>query len=360
MPPIPLFIRYLHLTNFKNYTNISIHLEKSRTIITGYNGVGKTNLLDAIYYLSFTRSAFQQDKQLIKHGENFFRIEANFSKEGQHLLAEATLTDTKHFSINKYHYNTLAEYLGSFFVILLAPNDTDLIRGLSEERRSFFDSIFCQIDKDYLKNLSAYKKLIKQRNATLKLFKQKNNINYTLIEVYDEQIFPLIERIWQKRLYFMRILQDLLIKYYKEIVQKEEIIGLRYQSFCSENDDIGKIFKDNFLKDCFLERTTQGVHKDDYEFLLNTYPIKKFGSQGQQKTFVIALKLAIFELICLHTNTKPILLLDDILDKLDEQRSVQLLSLVQKEPFGQVILTEANSQRAEQINQNQEWQVIKL
>ncbi|KOY85389.1 hypothetical protein AD998_03790 [bacterium 336/3] len=360
--PQYLQLSAIQIQNFKNYKYIQVELQNyQHTIICGANGIGKTNLLDAIYFLSLTKSAFHTDRQIIKHEEFFCRIEASYKIENveKKVVATYTPTEKKSFSVNNYHYPLLAEYIGQFPVILIAPNDTDLIREGSEDRRRFFDTLLCQIDKEYLQKLSEYNKILKQRNATLSYFKAQKSINPTLIEVYDEQLLPLMNFIYISRKKLLESITPLVQKYYDAIAQSTEKTTIHYTSDCL---DIAfeMNFKNAFQKDCFLERTTKGIHKDDFEFLLGENPIKKFGSQGQQKTFVIALKFATFEILRNRLDITPILLLDDILDKLDQNRTEHLMEIVTQEPFGQVIVTEANIHRVEYINQKKNWRIIEI
>ena len=356
-----LQIRSLQLTNFKNHASRSLYFQSEKTLIVGNNGVGKTNLLDAIYFASLTKSAFHSDKQIIKTNEKFCRIEAKFEIEdtSKHLVMTYSPQEKKKFTVNGYTYETLAEYIGQFPVVLIAPNDTDLIREGSEERRRFFDTLLCQIDKTYLHYLSLYNKILKQRNSLLQQFKERKKADYTLIEVYDEQILPPMKYISQKRKDTLQSLLPSAIHYYKMIAADTEQIHLTYDSEVLD-DDFEKKFKESFTKDCLFERTTMGIHKDDYSFILQENSLKKFGSQGQQKTFLIALKLATFKVLEEALQKKPILLLDDILDKLDEQRSQFLLKMVAEEEFGQVIVTEANQERVALINQDKKWWIQEI
>ncbi|GAB4128374.1 MAG: DNA replication and repair protein RecF [Raineya sp.] len=355
----PLQILSIQLSNFKNHTSRKLQFVSEKVLIVGKNGVGKTNLLDAIYFASLTKSAFQSDKQIVTKNEKFCRIELCFQiqHEQKKVIALYAPPERKQFSVNGYHYETLAEYIGQFPVVLIAPNDTDLIREGSEERRRFFDTLLCQIDKTYLQHLSSYNKNLKQRNALLQQFKEKKKADYTLIEIYDEQMLFLAEKISNKREQIVKKMLPVVQNYYKMIASdtKEQV----YMYYDSEvlKENFRKAFKENFTKDCLYERTTMGVHKDDYTFLLEENTLKKYGSQGQQKTFLIALKLAMFRVMEEVLQKKPILLLDDILDKLDEKRSQFLLDMVHSTEFGQVIITEANQKRVALINQENKWYI---
>jgi DNA replication and repair protein RecF len=356
-----LFLTHLQLTHFKNHSARELCFPTDKILITGNNGVGKTNLLDAIYFLSLTKSAFHSDKQIIQLGEKFCRIEATFqvANTQKHLVAIYAPPERKLFTLNAYTYETLAEYIGQFPVVLVAPNDTDLVRQGSEERRRFFDTLICQIDKNYLQNLSLYNKILKQRNATLQQYKHLKKPDYTLIEVYDEQLLPLMQKIAEKRYEISQTVEPFLQGYYDFIASNSEKVRLHYETEVLRADFV-KNFKANFTKDCLFERTTMGIHKDDFDFFLQENSLKKFGSQGQQKTFVTALKLATFKVLEKFLQKKPILLLDDILDKLDEKRSQLLLEKVSCSEFGQVFVTEANRERVALINAHKQWYVQEI
>ncbi|PKQ70903.1 DNA replication/repair protein RecF [Raineya orbicola] len=355
-----LAIREISLHNFKNYPKREFTFDASHTLIFGRNGIGKTNLLDAIYFLSLTKSAFHSDRQLILQNENFCRVDATFQEnETLHkLTAIYAPPERKRFILDDYAFPTLAEYIGRFPVIMIAPNDTDLIREGSEERRRFADTILCQTDKVYLQALSQYNYLLKQRNSLLSQNPFPTSA-YKLLEVYNYQLSPLNQKIAQKRQDFANSLAPLLQKNYAEMAQKDANAEISYETNCLQSD-FEEIFRQSLEKDIALRRTSVGIHKDDFVFMLNANPIKKFGSQGEQKTFVIALKLAVFEFLKENLQITPILLLDDILDKLDETRTFQLLQKVMQNPFGQVLLTEANPKRLEQIPVLKNWQKIEI
>jgi len=360
--PASLYLSHIHIQNFKNYSNAHINLLKHKhVIVCGANGIGKTNFLDSIYFLSLTKSAFHADKQIIKHEEFFCRLEAHFGIDNhdKKVIAIYTPTEKKTFSVNGYTYPSLAEYLGQFPVVLIAPNDTDLIREGSEDRRRFFDTLLCQINKEYLQKLLEYNRILRQRNALLTHFKEKRYTDAPLMDVYDEQLIPLMDFIFECRKKMLAELVPIFQHYYQAIAQNQEEITIAYKSDCLD-ENFKNSFKEAFSKDYHLERTTQGIHKDDFDFLLQQNSIKKFGSQGQQKTFVIALKFATFEILRTTLDITPILLLDDILDKLDQDRTQHLIEIVCKEPFGQVIVTEANIHRAEYINPNNHWKIITI
>lgn len=355
-----LAIQKITLQNFKNYKHREFSFSNLHNAIVGRNGVGKTNLLDAVHFLSLTKSAFHNDKQLILQNQDFLRIDSLWQKNHcQHkLTALYSIADGKRFILDDYAFPTLSGYLGHFPAILIAPNDSTLITEGSYERRRFVDIFLCQVDKLYLKSLAQYNQLLRQRNALLqKSFPNKANLK--LLEVYDEQLLPLNKQITLQREHFAKAINPILQKSYIEIAQTDALVTIFYQTQCLQ-DDFEENFKKNLSQDITLQRTTMGIHKDDFLFLLNEKPIKKFGSQGEQKTFLIALKIAVFELLKGKLGVTPILLLDDILDKLDETRSFSLLKKVTREPFGQVLLTEANLKRIEQVSLEDSWHIIQL
>jgi DNA replication and repair protein RecF len=233
-------------------------------------------------------------------------------------------------------------------IVLIAPDDTQLIKGGSEERRKFFDSLLSQLDKNYLENLIRYHHFLKQRNALIKKFSELNRIDTVLLEPYNKELVELSEIIAQKRKDFIYSYAPLLLKHYANISERKEEVAITYESGCLE-EDFAEMFKSSLKKDVLLKRTTLGIHKDDFNFQIDGYPLKKFGSQGQQKSFLIALKLAQFSLFKEMKQIKPILLLDDIFDKLDDQRIKKMIQLVADNEFGQLFITDARAERSKKI-----------
>ncbi len=345
-----MYIKKINLINFKNYAETDLSFSSQINIFTGQNGAGKTNLLDAIYCLSLTKSAFSSSEtNSIRHHENFFSILGHFQK-GEHLhsvqydLAGAKKT----FRLDKNPYDKLSEHIGAFPVVLVTPNDTDVIREGSEERRKFFDSIISQLDNVYLVELIRYNNLLKQRNSLLKQFAERNSIDKELIDSYNYQMLKSAAVIYTKRKSFMEEYIPIFNAHYLNLSEEQETPELVYESQLHEQEFEQKFLK-NLTKDILLQRTGMGIHKDDYSFLLSGYAVKGYGSQGQQKSFVIALKLAHFDIIKKHKNLKPILLLDDIFDKLDDNRISKLMEMVAQETFGQLFITDARPERTEKI-----------
>ncbi len=342
-------LKKIQLANFKNYEALSLSFSAGINGIIGENGSGKTNLLDAIHYLCLTKSAFNSvDSQNIRHEQNFFMIQGNFEKEEKESEVHCSLQEgkSKTIKVEKKAYTKIGEHIGQFPCVLMTPYDTDLIREGSETRRKFFDVTLCQIEQSYLNNLHRYNKLIEQRNSLLKQFAERNFFDKTLIETYNTQILPLAKSIFEKRSEFISQFVPILEKYYFFICGEREKISLVYTSDL-QTANFESFFINQLPKDLLLQRTTKGIHKDDYVFEISGYPINKFGSQGQQKSYVIALKLAQFELLSLLKNLKPLLLLDDIFDKLDDSRIKKLMELMHSNTFGQVFLTDARPERTQ-------------
>lgn len=335
----------LSLINFKNYKEITLDFSDQFNCIVGLNGAGKTNLLDAIHYLSLTKGAFNSvDSQNIRFGEDYFMIKGSLDRDGlKEVLCSFQRGKKKVIKVDKSEHEKLAHHIGLFPVVMIAPDDTEIVTGSSEVRRKFFDSIISQMDSDYLNDLVKYNHFIKQRNAMLKKFNEGLRFDLDLLEPYDKQLIHLNNRIYSRRLDFMSEFNPVLSDVYYELAAKQETIGIQYDS------QVGDSFIENFHsaldKDRILERTTMGIHRDDYKFTLKGKGVKKFGSQGQRKSFLLALKLAQYRIILGFKGFKPVLLLDDIFDKLDLNRIKQLLSIISSEDFGQIIITDAREER---------------
>lgn len=355
-----MYLQQLNLMNFKNYEELSIKLSPHINCFVGANGCGKTNLLDAIHYLSMTRSAFSSvETQNVKHKEKFFMISGIFQeKETQHKVYAGYKESKKSFQCNQKKYDRLSEHIGKFPSVLIAPNDTDIVREGSEERRKYFDSIIAQTDKTYLQNLIKYQHILKQRNKLLKMYgNMPSMLDNDLLQSYDTPLLKLAKAIHTSRLQFTNHFITLFKKYYQYLTENVETVTLVYKSDVGE-EFFESNFKEALEKDLHLQRTTKGIHKDDYDFRINSYPLKKYGSQGQQKSYVIALKLAQFEIIHQLTNTKPLLLLDDIFDKLDDDRIGKLLQMITEHQFGQIFITDARPERTKRILENVNSEIV--
>ncbi len=339
----------LTILNFKNYQKGEVSFHGQVHCLLGKNGSGKTNLLEAIHYLSFTRGKFHtHDGSNIRHGESQFSIQGLFEKSGKQteIACSYSVDGGKSIAINGKQYGRFSEHLGKFPVVMVAPNDVELIWEGGEVRRKFFDALISQVDREYLEQLIIYQNHLKQRNGLLKMFFERGAVDQDLLDSYDEKIISGSGIIFRKRTDFLDEFFPLLTKRYKFLAGgREEKATLDYQSEVSERD-FAEYFRKNFSKDMALGRTSAGVHRDDFIFGIEGKELKRFGSQGQQKTFLIALKLAEFDFLLSKKGEKPIVLLDDIFDKLDDDRIHQLLRLVEEGGFGQIFITDARQGRS--------------
>ncbi|MDT8392306.1 MAG: DNA replication/repair protein RecF [Bacteroidales bacterium] len=347
-----MYLRHLHITNFKNYTEVAPDFSEKINCFTGDNGTGKTNLLDAIHYLSFCKSYFNHvDIQNIKHGERFFAIHGKFIRNGDQSDKVSCIQkagERKQFRLNDKQYDRLADHIGAFPLVMISPYDRDLINEGSEIRRRMIDSVISQFDKVYLDDLINYNKALQQRNTLLKQFYERNYFDPSMLDVWDEQISRLGTEIFNKREDFVRRFIPIFQKYFDFISEGKESVSIQYDSQLHDATP-QELLTASLEKDRILKYTTTGIHKDDLIFRIFDYPVKKFGSQGQQKSFVIALKLAQFDYTREEKGYKPILLFDDIFDKLDDHRVKQLIKLVSENNFGQVFITDTQRQRIERI-----------
>lgn len=347
-----MHLQKLSLVNYKNITSELFEFDAKINCFIGNNGVGKTNVLDAIYYLSYTKSYFNAvATQNIKHGEEFFMIEGDYLLENKRLekivcsLKKGTKKIVKR---NGKSYDKFSDHIGNFPLVIISPSDRDLIIEGSETRRKFMDGVISQQDRTYLKKLVNYNKVLTQRNALLKYFAANRTFDALNLSVYNEQLNELSTYIYEKRVWFLKEFTPIFKECYQEISNSKEEVSLMYKTKLHE-DSLLNLFDMSLEKDRVLQYTSVGIHKDDLQFELNEYPIKKFGSQGQQKSYLIALKLAQFEFMKQITGKKPILLFDDIFDKLDENRVTQVINLVNKDQFGQIFITDTHGNRTESV-----------
>lgn len=336
----------LQLLNFKNYEEVNLTFSSRINVLVGKNGSGKTNLLDAIFYLSFTKSAFSAaDLYCILHNQSHFTLKGTFriGSSVNEITSSIQTGNRKIVREGLYEYPKLSEHIGKYPVIMVAPDDVDLVKEGSEARRKFFDSIISQLDHRYLEDLMQYNHALKQRNSLLKMYYEKGSVDWVAIESYDQVLVNFGKSIFEKRKQFAVEFLPVFRKFYQFIVEENERTDLEYVSELREKD-----FSEGLLstrqKDLALQRTSFGIHRDDYAFTLEGGDIKKLGSQGQQKSFVIALKLAQFEILKIRKGFKPILLLDDIFDKLDDFRIARLLELIRTD-LGQLFITDARPDR---------------
>ena len=346
-----MHLKNIQVIQFKNLEKVQINFSPSINCFLGINGSGKTNLLDSIYYLCLTKSGFNSaDLQNITHGQSFFALKGEFQLGDKTTEVRCILEagKKKQVSKNGKAYDKLSSHIGLLPLVLIAPDDTQLVKGGSEERRKFFDGLLSQIDKVYLERLIRYQHFLKQRNALIKNFSETNRFDPVLIEPYDRELIKLSLWIGEKRSSFLQSYAPVLEKYYGEISGKREEIAIEFDSD-SLQPSFEKTFKSAMKKDLLLKRTSTGIHRDDFHFIIDGYPLKKFGSQGQQKSFLIALKLAQFNVFKEMKQDYPILLLDDIFDKLDDPRINKLISLVSQKEFGQLFITDARPERSKRI-----------
>ena len=345
------FLEQLHLTYFKNYEDANFVFSPQVNCLVGENGSGKTNLLDAIYFLALSKSAFHnQDALSVQHEADFFILDGTFINQGKATQITCSLQrgQRKVLMSDKKTYERMSEHIGRFLVVLVAPNDTDLIRGGSEERRRFFDGVLSQLNAEYLSEYLQYNKLLLQRNGLLKLFAEQNYFDNELLETYNEPLLRLARRIFEKRRDFMVEYLPLFIKYYAYLSESREAVEIVYESEVGSGE-FERDFRQNRQRDLHAHRTQKGIHKDDFVFEIGGVALRKFGSQGQQKTFVLALKLAQYELLETQKQQKPLLLLDDIFDKLDDRRIQKLIQMMDDQCFGQTFITDARPERTQKL-----------
>lgn len=346
-----MYLAKLSVLNFKNHEDTAVELSHNINCFVGDNGSGKTNLLDAIHYLSFTKSYFNsQDGMNILHEQPFLSVEGRFDKDGQEEVVHCGIKrgSKKVVKRNKKAYDRLADHIGVFPLVMVSPTDTNLILEGSEARRKYMDSVIAQFDRAYLEELIQYNKLLLQRNALLKSMAKAARFDEFSLSLYDEQMGPIAQSIFEKRQKFLEQLLPIFKQYYKNIAAQEEEVEVLYKSALSEGS-LEELLKQNREKDRILQYSSVGIHKDDFLFQLGDYPIKKLGSQGQQKTFLLALKLAQFDFMQESLGYKPMLLLDDIFDKLDDKRVEQLMTLVDQHHFGQIFITDTHPERSVEI-----------
>lgn len=342
-----MYLQKLSVINFKNFSEAELEFTDNINCFVGNNGTGKTNLLDAIYYLSFCKSYFNQiDSQNILHDTDFFVIQGLFENEGKDDTVYCGLkrNNKKQFKLNKKEYERLSEHIGRFPLVMVSPYDVILVTGGSEERRKFLNTIISQYDKTYLNDVLIYQKVLAHRNSLLKQFAVKGFFDRESIELLDEQLEIKGKAIYQKRKEFIEEFIPIFQHYYNYISGGNEEVGISYESQLAKGD-YATLLKQSIDKDSILQYTTVGPHKDDLDFVLSKYNIKRIGSQGQIKSFLIALKLAKFDFIKKIVNLKPTLLLDDIFDKLDEERVKKIIELVGSHHFGQIFISDTSAER---------------
>lgn len=346
-----MWLKNITLLNFKNYSNAELSFSKTVNAFVGDNGAGKTNLLDAIHYLCLCKSYFNPiDSQQIKANEELFFIQGEFDRKtkGEKIACGLKRNQKKQFKRNKKEYDKLAHHIGLFPLVMISPYDVNLIMDGSEERRKFIDNVISQTDSNYLDELIIYNRHLLNRNAMLKQIAVTRKFDVALLEILDEQLIVSGNRIFEKRKEFLADFIPLFDKHYKFLTEDVESVSLTYQSQLNEQS-FSVLLTQAIDRDRVLERTTVGIHKDELLFAIGDMQLKKFGSQGQQKSFLIALKLAQYSYLQQFKGFKPLLLLDDIFDKLDDKRVRKLMEMVSHHDFGQIFITDTGRTRVEAI-----------
>ena len=347
-----MFLKSLKLTNFKSYEEAEFSFDENVNGIVGRNGSGKTNLLDAIYYLSFCKSYFSaQDVFSVRFDTDFFAIHGEFhNTETQNNTQVSCTYKNGHKSMraNKKEYSRLSAHIGLFPVVMVSPYDSDIIHGGSELRRKFFDTIISQFDAEYLQQLISYRKLLMQRNALLKQMFESRKMDASICQIIDEQMIPLGNFIFTRRQDFIQNISPIFQKHYSQLSDGRETVEIQYQSGLLTST-YPEGLQSASVADARSGFSNFGVHKDDFLFLINGQPVKRYGSQGQQKSFSLALRLAQFDYSYERKKIKPILLLDDIFDKLDKARISELLNMVGQDHFGQVFISDTDENRVKHI-----------
>lgn len=342
-----LRLQSISLLQFKNYTNKAFEFKKQVTGICGKNGAGKTNILDAIHYLCFTKSYFSNsDAVNVQHGTKGFRIEGQFIKNDTTETAACILRENnkKEFLINDEAYEKFSQHIGRYPCVVIAPDDAVLITGASEERRSFLDSLLSQLNAEYLQQLIQYNKVLQQRNSLLKSAAETGRMDNALLQILNGQLVKPGNYIFEKRSQFLVAFLPKVKRLYTEIAQKEEDLSILYDSRLFEAS-FEELLAATEIKDKALLRTTAGTHRDDIVLQLNGQPFKNIASQGQRKSLLFALKLTELEVIQSEKKIAPLLLLDDVFEKLDEDRISNLLQKVCNENSGQVFITDTHENR---------------
>ncbi len=341
-------IQSLELTNFKKYGSGKFNFSPGLNIITGKNGVGKTSILDGIRLLVFGKVYFApSDKSCITHNENFMRASArlnDFEGESFKLVAKIQESKTKVLEIDDKKISRLSNYVGTFLSVCISPDDILLVNGQSSDRREFMDQAIVQLDKTYTQHLIVYNKTVKQRNSLLKSFLKNNTFDASMLQAYEKKMIELAPYICDKREAFMQEFSDYFQKVYRDISPNQEEVVLNYDSKLKLKS-MSELLEEYQLKDRMSGRSNVGIHKDELSMILNDKSIKTYGSQGQIKSYVFALKIALFEYFLEKTQKLPILLLDDMFDKLDQSRVEKILNQLNQKWGGQVFITDTDKNR---------------
>ncbi len=349
-----MYLKKLSIIQYKNFDSVNFEFDAKINCLVGPNGTGKTNVLDSIYHLAFGKSYFNPvTGQNIKHGTEFFVVDGEFEKDDrtEKIVVSAKKNQKKIINRNGKAYGKFSDHIGFIPLVIISPADRDLIIEGSETRRKFMDGVISQGDKSYLNQLINYNKVLAQRNSLLKYFAANRNFERDTLEIYNHQLQEIGPIIHEKRKEFLAEFIPIFKRRYAAISNNKEQVGLIYKSQLFKND-FAELLKENLQRDLVLQYTGAGTHKDDLVLEINEHPVKKFGSQGQQKTYLVALKLAQYDFIKNQSGQNPILLLDDIFDKLDEQRVSHIVDLVTKDGLGQLFLSDTHAERTENVVKN--------
>ena len=346
-----LLLNKISILNYKNILDKTFNFDSKINCFIGNNGVGKTNILDSIYHLAIGKSSFSvSNENNINHDSEFMLLDGVFliNEKRENITCSLKRNETKVLKRNEKVYKKLSNHFGLIPVVLISPYDTNLIIEGSFERRKFMDSIISTYNKTYLQNIITHGKLIKQRNKILKYFNKSTKVDMDSILIYDDQIIKLSKPIHECRKKFINEFMPIVIDKYNKISGKNEKVSLSYKSDLNDNE-IADLLKNSFQKDMILQFTSCGIHKDDLIFKISNSSIKKFGSQGQQKSFLISLRFAEFEFLKNNNYISPILLMDDIFDKLDIERVKNIVDLVNSSEFGQLFISDTDKIRIEKV-----------
>ncbi len=345
-----MILKKLSLINFKNLAQQIIELEPSINCFVGDNGTCKTNIVDAIHYLAMCKSALgMSDSQCVLHGEDFFVVDGTFeNKDGrkEQVVCSYKRGNQKVIKRNDKSYERFSDHVGVIPTVIVSPADSMLISESGEERRRYINAFISQFDHDYLAAMIRYNGALAERNKYLKIGSDEQ-----MLLIYDMQLATAAAKIFERRKEMIERLQPIVANFYKILSGDRETVSLTYRTDLAEGELTELLLKSR-EKDLILGHTTVGIHRDDIHFTIGDVPLRKYGSQGQQKSFIIALKLAQYQIIAEQTGKAPILLLDDVFDKLDESRVAELITLVASDSFGQIVITDCSHERMERLLAN--------
>lgn len=346
-----MLFKNLSLYNFKNFDTLELKFTEGLNFFIGHNGAGKTNILDALHYLSMTKSSINPtDSSNIKFDETQFMIKSSVEvNQKKHIVnCAAQLGKKKEIKVDKKEHEKLSHHIGMFPLVMISPNDTDLIYDSNEVRRKFFDSAISQSNKAYLQHLITYTFALKNRNALLKMSSDNGKVDQDLLQTYTNQLIEHGKPIYEERTKYLTKFLKLFNAHYDSLHHQDEEVSIGYESqFVNKN--VESQYNKSLQKDLIMQRTSIGIHKDSFQFTIYNKPLKRHGSQGQQKSFLVALKLAQFELLAKQKSLMPALLLDDIFDKLDDERMHKLLLKVSGKSYGQLFITDARPERTMKV-----------